>query len=44
MQHETLTAQAAADYAEALRQIDQEISDIDEVTMIPPDPRRELAH
>jgi hypothetical protein len=44
MQYRPLTDQATADYAEALRQVEQEISDIDEITMIPPDPRRELAH
>jgi hypothetical protein len=43
MQYPPLTNQAAADYAEALRQVEQEISDIDEITMILPDPRRELA-
>jgi hypothetical protein len=43
MHQETRTPQAAADYTEAIRQVEQEISDLDEITMIPPDPRRELA-
>ncbi len=43
MQNPPLTTQARADYTEAIRQLDEEISDIDEVTVIKPDPRRDLA-
>ena len=43
MQEPPLNAEARAAYCEAIRQVEEEISAIDEITLIKPDPRRDLA-